>query len=126
MNAGAEGDDEAIGGAGREFFQDVWKSRDGRRWIRVTQSAPWPGRGGGATALVNDGWIYLLGGEAGFLEPPFADGWRTRNGQRSELVNRHARATGRVAKAPSRTAAAVEATRRHRSFCEADPPLWAR
>ena len=35
------GDDEAIGGSGREFYRDVWNSRDGRVWNRVTDDAPW-------------------------------------------------------------------------------------
>ena len=86
---GAEGDDEAIGGAGREFFTDVWKSRTGRHWIRVTDSAPWPGRGGGA-AVVKNGWIYLIGGENGFLAPPLGDVWRSRDGAHWELVTAEA------------------------------------
>ncbi|MGI9592921.1 MAG: hypothetical protein ACR2P8_16255, partial [Myxococcota bacterium] len=84
--AGAQGDDEAIGGAGRVFFRDVWKSRHGRYWVRVARRVPWPGRGG-AAAVVKDGGIYLMGGEAGFLEPAFSDVWFTRNGWRWKLRN---------------------------------------
>jgi hypothetical protein len=87
--AGAQGDDEAIGGSGRVFFRDVWKSVNGRRWIRVADEVPWAGRGG-AAAVVKKGWIYLLGGEAGFLEPPFSDVWRTRNGRDWQLLNANA------------------------------------
>jgi hypothetical protein len=76
---GGRGGDEAIGGDGREFFTDVHKSRDGRHWVKVTDDAPWPGRGG-AAAVVKNGWIYLLGGEEGFLLPPFGDVWRSRDG----------------------------------------------
>lgn len=87
--AGAQGDDEAIGGSGREFFRDVWCSYSGRYWRKVRNEAPWPGRGGGA-AVVKKGWIYLIGGEAGFLDPPFADVWRSRDGRRWQLVNANA------------------------------------
>lgn len=86
---GAFGDDEAIGGAGREFFTDVHKSRDGRHWIKVTDDVPWPGRGG-AAAVVKNGWIYLLGGEEGFLLEPFGDVWRSRKGAEWELINKEA------------------------------------
>jgi hypothetical protein len=86
---GAQGDDEAIGGTGREFFTDVHKSRDGRTWIEVTDEVPWRGRGGAAT-VVKDGWLYLLGGEEGFLLPPFGDVWRSRSGADWELVNEEA------------------------------------
>lgn len=86
---GAQGDDEAIGGTGREFFTDVHKSRDGRNWIKVTDIVPWDGRGG-AAAVVKNGWIYLLGGENGFLLPPFGDVWRSRYGANWELVKQEA------------------------------------
>lgn len=93
---GSQGDDASTGGSGRVLFNDVWKSRDGARWTRVTPSAPWAPRAGGA-ALVKDGYIYLLGGERGFTcggnpfcDPErdlyFNDVWRSRDGARWEQV----------------------------------------
>jgi hypothetical protein len=85
---GSNGDDVAIGGSGRVLFDDVWRSRDGRSWQRVTANAPWAARAGGAL-VVKDGYLYLLGGEDGFLCtvgagglqcPYFNDVWRSRNG----------------------------------------------
>jgi hypothetical protein len=91
---GSNGDDVAIGGSGRQLFNDVWRSRDGRSWQLVTGAAQWPARAG--AAVVNkDGYIYLLGGEYGFLCtvgptglqcPYFNDVWRSRDGATWELV----------------------------------------
>lgn len=36
---------------------------------------------------MKNGAIYLLGGEAGFLEPALSDVWRTRNGRSWKLLN---------------------------------------
>jgi hypothetical protein len=90
--AGSVNDDEAIVGGGppaREYFNDVWRSRDnGRTWTEATGSAPWSKRAGAAT-VVKGGHIYLLGGEVGFTCPPtlptcappyFNDVWRSRDG----------------------------------------------
>jgi hypothetical protein len=89
---GSQGDDVATGGRGRILFNDVWKSRDGRHWAKVTPAAPWAPRAGGA-AVVKDGYIYLLGGERGFTcggapdcDLYFNDVWRTRDGARWEQV----------------------------------------
>jgi hypothetical protein len=95
---GSQGDDVSTGGQGRVLFNDVWKSRDGRHWERVTAAAPWAPRAG-AAAVVKDGFLYLLGGERGFTCGPvpapfcvperdlyFNDVWRTRDGKRWERV----------------------------------------
>ena len=66
---GSQGDDPATGGTGRTLYNDVWKSSDGKHWVKATGSAPWAPRAG-AAAVVRDDWIYLLGGEDGFLCDP--------------------------------------------------------
>lgn len=94
---GSAKNDTAIigpGGAPRDYFNDVWKSRNGVDWIEVTPAAPWDPRAG-AALTVKGGYLYLLGGEDGFLCEPFFPGcdlpyfndvWRTRNGADWELV----------------------------------------
>lgn len=92
---GSQNDDDAIigGPPQRIYFNDVWKSRDGRTWEIVTGAAPWLPRAGAAT-VVKNGYIYLLGGENGFLCQPFPgctlpyfnDVWRTRDGANWEPV----------------------------------------
>ncbi len=86
---GAFGDDPAIGGSGRTFYTDVYKSRDGKDWIEVTDSVPWAGRGG-AAAVSMKGRIYLMGGEDGFLDPPFGDVWVSKNGAHWKRLRRRA------------------------------------
>jgi hypothetical protein len=85
---GSNGDDVAIGGSGRTLFNDVWRSRDGRSWQQVTAGAQWTPRAG-AALVKKDGYLYLLGGENGFLCtagpaglqcPYFNDVWRSRDG----------------------------------------------
>lgn len=44
-----------------EFFNDVWRSRDGINWRQMTESAPWEGRAG-LSAVVHRGAIYVMGG----------------------------------------------------------------
>jgi len=91
---GGNGDDVAIGGSGRVLFNDVWRSRDGSSWERVTANAPWARRAG-AAVVEKSGYLYLLGGEDGFLCqfgptgpscPYFNDVWRSRDGADWELV----------------------------------------
>jgi len=91
---GSRNDDASIigGPPQRIYYNDVWRSTDGASWERVTQHAPWSPRAGSAVT-VKDGWLYLLGGEAGFLCAPqpcqlpyFNDVWRTRDGAHWELV----------------------------------------
>ena len=85
---GGKGDDFAIGGSGRELFNDVWRSRDGRTWELVTKNAGWPARAGAAVVEKN-GYMYILGGEDGFdctdpgkpCPPYFNDVWRSRDGR---------------------------------------------
>ena len=85
---GSNGDDVALGGSGRELFDDVWRSRDGASWQLVTDDAPWQARAG-AVVVKKDGFMYLLGGEDGFLCVPgpnglvcpyFNDVWRSSDG----------------------------------------------
>jgi hypothetical protein len=91
---GSRGDDIAIGGTGRQLFNDVWRSRDGESWELVTANAPWAARAGAAVVEKN-GFLYLLGGEDGFLCfptpaglqcPYYRDVWRSRDGAAWELV----------------------------------------
>jgi hypothetical protein len=93
---GSRGDDAATGGQGRVFFNDVWKSSDGKTWKPVTKNAPWAARAG-AAVVVKNGYIYLLGGERGFTcggapgcnaerDLYFHDVWRSKNGADWELV----------------------------------------
>jgi len=89
--AGSKNDDVSIGGMDRKFFNDVWYSKDGSKWHAATMDAPWEARAGGV-ALVKGGWLYLLGGEKGFIDPAdyFNDVWRTKDGEHWELVTEHA------------------------------------
>lgn len=95
---GGKGDDVAIGGMGRELFDDVWRSEDGTSWELVTDDAPWAARAGAAVVTKN-GYLYLLGGEDGFLCdfdmgelqcPYYNDVWRSRDGASWELVTESA------------------------------------
>jgi hypothetical protein len=98
---GSQGDDVATGGTGRVLYDDVWMSRDGRRWTELVGKGPrWSPRAG-AAVVSKDGYLYLLGGERGFscgFTPPgdpcqpatrtlyFNDVWRSRDGAEWELV----------------------------------------
>ena len=91
---GSNGDDVAIGGSGRELFNDVWRSRDGKSWELVTSDSAWSARAG-AAVVKKGGYLYLLGGEDGFLCtvgptglqcPYFNDVWRSRDGAAWEQV----------------------------------------
>jgi len=91
---GSINDDAAIigGNPQRIYFNDVWKSSNGITWNLVTDSADWAPRAGGI-AIVKDGYIYMIGGEEGFLcqpggpcPPYFNDVWRTQDGFNWELV----------------------------------------
>ena len=93
---GSQNDDAStVPGAppSRIYFNDVWKSKDGRRWTRVVERAPWKARAG-AVLVEKEGWIYLLGGEEGFTcsdptkpcPPYFNDVWRSRDGAKWERV----------------------------------------
>jgi hypothetical protein len=87
---GSVNDDPGIVGGPptRTLFNDVWRSSDGVVWEEVTAHAPWAPRAG-ASVVVKDGYLYLLGGEYGFVGTPppyFNDVWRTRDGASWELV----------------------------------------
>jgi hypothetical protein len=91
VTGGSFNDDSSIvgpGGPARIYFNDVYKSRDGKHWIRVTENAPWAPRAG-AVLVRRAGQMYLLGGEDGFTctpqtqrcPPYFNDVWRSRDGR---------------------------------------------
>jgi hypothetical protein len=92
---GSRNDDQAVigGPPTRIYYNDVWRSRDGRTWKRMTAAAPWAPRAGGVAAS-KDGWLWMLGGEKGFTcsplpgcDPPyFNDVWRSRDGRSWQRV----------------------------------------
>ena len=44
-----------------DFFNDVWRSSDGKNWKMMTANAPWTGRAG-LSAVVYKNEIYIMGG----------------------------------------------------------------
>jgi hypothetical protein len=96
---GSVNDDSAVIGGPpvREYFNDVWVSKDGSSWEQVTDEAPWAPRAG-AIAIAKDGYLWLIGGEDGFTcdsggdrcPPYFNDVWRSRDGENWELVTENA------------------------------------
>merc|ERR1712176_1063644 len=91
LMGGSTGNDDSIVGQGlpeRSYFNDVWKTNDGIEWTLLTENAPWAPRAG-AALVVFDGYIYILGGEVGFIgfpPPYFNDVWKTQDGITWELV----------------------------------------
>jgi hypothetical protein len=93
--AGSKNDDSAITGGPplRIYFNDVWKSSEGRQWTRVTAAADWSPRAG-AVVVTRGDYLYMLGGEYGFLcdplpdceQPYLNDVWRSSDGASWELV----------------------------------------
>jgi len=93
---GSVNDDSSItpSGPARIYYNDVWKSENGTNWELLTDNAPWAPRAGGV-AVVKDGYMYMIGGEDGFIcnaetprcPPYYNDVWRTQNGLDWELVN---------------------------------------
>ena len=95
---GSLNDDAAVigGPPQRIYYNDVWKSADGMNWELLTDSAAWTPRAGGI-ATVKDGYLYMIGGEEGFLclpgspcPPYYNDVWRTLDGVNWELVTDNA------------------------------------
>ena len=97
---GSVNDDSAIigpGGPARMYFNDVYRSRDGRHWEEVTGEAPWAPRAG-AVVVSKGGFMYVLGGEDGFIctsetprcPPYFNDVWKSRDGKHWQLVTESA------------------------------------
>ncbi|MGI9262351.1 MAG: hypothetical protein ACR2QR_09970 [Woeseiaceae bacterium] len=95
---GSVNDDNAIigpGGPPRIYYNDVYRSRDGRHWQKVTDAAPWAPRAG-AVVVTRGRYMYVLGGEDGFIcdfedftkrcPPYFNDVWRSRDGKHWSLV----------------------------------------
>jgi len=66
-----------IGGTVSKGLADVWKSRDGSAWERVTDDAPWK-RKLGAVAVSFAGKLWLIGG--GLERTPDAQLWWTTDG----------------------------------------------
>lgn len=98
--AGSYNDDPAIigGPPTRVYLNDVWKSADGINWELVTEQAPWAPRAG-AVAVTKGRYMYLVGGEDGFLcdpaqpercPPYYNDVWRTSDGAHWELMTENA------------------------------------
>ena len=97
---GSVNDDSSIvgpGGPARIYFNDVWKSENGSDWVQLTDSASWAPRAGGI-AVVKDDYLYMIGGEDGFIcnpttprcPPYFNDVWRTQDGANWELMTAEA------------------------------------
>ena len=85
---GSTNDDAAVIGGPpiRIYYNDVWKSADGKNWVQLSDSADWSPRAGGI-AVVKDDYLYMIGGEVGFIcfpgfpcPPYFNDVWRTQDG----------------------------------------------
>ena len=81
-----------------DFFNDVWRSRDGVNWTQMTDDAGWAGRAG-LSSVEFKGEIYVMGGSfnddpAIIGGPPervyFNDVWRSRDGADWELVTENA------------------------------------
>jgi len=88
---GSVNDDSAVigpGGVPRKYFNDVYRSRDGKHWHKVTDEAPWAARAG-AVVVSRGAYMYVLGGEDGFIcnpstprcPPYFNDVWKSKDGQ---------------------------------------------
>lgn len=96
---GSVNDDSSITpqGPARVYYNDVWKSKDGKNWECLTKNAPWAPRAGGV-AVVKNGFIYMIGGEDGFIcnqftprcPPYYNDVWRTKDGENWENITQNA------------------------------------
>lgn len=72
---------------GDTYFEDVWKSSDGKTWEQVQANAPWKGRRGHKVLVFDDGSgdaMFLLGGysvdeESGYRQY-CNDVWKSTNG----------------------------------------------
>ena len=71
-----------------DFFNDVWRSENGRDWVCLTTNAGWHGRAG-LSSVVFKGEIYVLGGsfndDSSIVGGPpvrvyFNDVWKSRDG----------------------------------------------
>jgi hypothetical protein len=96
---GSVNDDSSItpSGPARVYYNDVWKSKDGKNWECMTKNAPWAPRAGGV-AVVKNGFLYMIGGEDGFIcnqftprcPPYYNDVWRTKDGKNWENITQNA------------------------------------
>lgn len=95
---GSINDDTAIigpGGPPRIYYNDVYRSRDGRSWQQMTEAAPWAPRAG-SVVVSRGAYMYMLGGEDGFVcnestprcPPYYNDVWRSKDGSHWTLVTK--------------------------------------
>ncbi len=83
------------GGGDEVFYNDVWSSRDGAEWERVTEHAPWSPRGMVGGSVVHRDRIWLIGG--GTYDTPehpdrqfFGEVWSSADGRQWQCHTAHA------------------------------------
>lgn len=79
-------------------LNDVWSSRDGKRWEQVLNEVPWAPRGLISGFAVQDGTMWLMGGGAKVIDPSdsvvraetiadYNDVWKSEDGKNWILVD---------------------------------------
>lgn len=64
----------------RKFYNDVWKTSDGKNWAQVAESTPFDKCSGPRLVVMGD-YMYIIGGENGFSEETQFDlVFRTKDG----------------------------------------------
>ena len=68
----------------KDLLSDVWKSKDGKTWEKITEDGGFSGRMG-HTSEVKDGYVYIIGGVSAnttFLN----DVWKSKDGKTWEKI----------------------------------------
>ncbi|WP_136468462.1 hypothetical protein [Flagellimonas onchidii] len=76
---------------GNTYFNDIWKSKDGLAWLKVTDNAPWPKRSN-FNLFVFDGSLWIIGGKSKTVKSNdewLNDVWKSADGIKWTKVAQH-------------------------------------